>query len=102
MKAERIPWIDDSVQVQLGLSDGDLPVRRARHLFKSLLNSNQQAILFDTGHDDSVGNSTPVVEHLSMVELKGELSKLAKVPGFYRTLGFGWCRLVDDYQRKKR
>ena len=25
MKAERIPWIDDSVRIQLGLTDGDLP-----------------------------------------------------------------------------
>ena len=99
MKAERIPWIDDSVRVQLGLSDGDLPVRRARHLFKSLLNSNQQAILFDTEHDDSVGNSTPVVEYLSMVELKGELSKLAKVPGFIEPSvsdGAGWSMITRE------
>ncbi len=68
MKPERIPWIDDSVRVELGLTDGDLPIRKARHLFKSLLNSSQKAILFDTENDESVGNSTPVAEYLSMVE----------------------------------
>ena len=76
MKPERVPWIDDSVRVELGLNDGDLPVRQARHLFKSVLNSSQQVILFDTEHDESAGNSTPVVEYLSGVELQGDLRDL--------------------------
>ena len=56
MKPERVPWIDDSVRVELGLNDGDLPVRQARHLFKSVLNSSQQVLLLDTEHDESAGN----------------------------------------------
>ena len=96
MKPERIPWIDDSVRVELGLTDGDLPIRKARHLFKSLLNSSQQAILFDTKHDESIGNSTPVIEYLSMVELKGELSKLSIAPDFLESSvsdGAGWSMI---------
>ncbi|MDP6866320.1 MAG: PD-(D/E)XK nuclease family protein [Candidatus Poseidoniaceae archaeon] len=99
MKPERIPWIDDSVRVELGLTDGDLPIRKARHLFKSLLNSSQQAILFDTKHDESVGNSTPVIEYLSMVELKGELSKLSNAPDFIESSvsdGAGWSMITRE------
>ena len=99
MKPERIPWIDDSVRVELGLTDGDLPIRKARHLFKSLLNSSQQAILFDTKHDESIGNSTPVIEYLSMVELKGELSKLSNAPDFIESSvsdGAGWSMITRE------
>ncbi len=99
MKAERIPWVDDSVRVELGLTDGDLPIRRARHLFKSLLNASQQAILFDTEHDESVGNSTPVAEYLSMVELNGNLSTLRQAPDFIKPLisdGAGWSMMTRD------
>ncbi len=93
MKTDRIPWVDDAVRVELGLTDGDLPIRRARHLFKSLLNASQQAIIFDTEHDESVGNSTPVAEYLSMVELDGKLSSLRRPPSFLNPLiseGAGW------------
>ncbi len=99
MKPERIPWIDDSVRVELGLTDGDLPIRKARHLFKSLLNSSQKAILFDTENDESVGNSTPVAEYLSMVELKGQLSRLTKVPDFIESSvsgGAGWSMMTRE------
>lgn len=99
MKPARIPWIDDSVRVELGLTDGDLPIRRARHLFKSMLNSSNQLILFDTEHDESVGNSTPVVEYLSLVELKGELRKLGKVPAFIEPSvsdGAGWSIITTE------
>jgi len=99
MKTERIPWVDDAVRVQLGLTDGDLPVRRARHLFKSLLNASQQAIVFETEHDESVGNSTPVAEYLSMVELDGKLSNLRRPPVFIEPVlseGAGWSIVTRD------
>ena len=99
MKPKRIPWIDDSVRVELGLSDGDLPIRRARHLFKSIVNTSQQSILFDTEFDESAGNSTPIVEYLSMVELKGELRKIAVAPSFLEkelSDGAGWSIMTRD------
>ena len=99
MKPKRIPWIDDSVRVELGLSDGDLPIRRSRHLFKSIINTSQQSILFDTEYDESAGNSTPVVEYLSMVELKGELRKIAATPSFIEeelSDGTGWSIMTRD------
>ena len=99
MKAERIPWVDDAVRVELGLTDGDLPIRRARHLFKSLLNASQQAIIFETEHDESVGNSTPVAEYLSMVELNGKLSSIRRPPAFIEPLiseGAGWSIVTRD------
>ena len=43
MKPEQIQRIDDFVRVELGLTDGDLRFI-ARHLFKSLLSTSQQAI----------------------------------------------------------
>ena len=99
MKPERVPWIDDSVRVELGLNDGDLPVRQARHLFKSVLNSSQQVILFDTEHDESAGNSTPVVEYLSGVELQGDLRDLAAIPAFLQedvSDGAGWSIVTRE------
>ncbi len=99
MKPERVPWVDDSVRMELGLADGDLPIRKARHLFKSLLNSSQQSILFDTEHDESVGNSTPLVEYLSMVELDGDLGKLSEIPEFIEknvSDGAGWSIVTRE------
>lgn len=99
MKAERIPWIDDSVRIQLGLTDGDLPIRRARHVFKSLLNSSQQAILFETEHDESTGNSTPIAEYLSKIELDGKLTALRQPPAFIEPSisdGAGWTTITRD------
>ena len=99
MKPERIPWVDDAVRVELGLSDGDLPVRQARHLFKSVLNSSQKVLLFDTEHDESAGNSTPVVEYLSGVELQGDLRNLASIPTFLQAEvsdGAGWSIVTRE------
>ena len=99
MKAERIPWVDDAVRVELGLTDGDLSIRRARHLFKSLLNASQQAIIFDTEYDESVGNSTPVAEYLSMLELDGKLSTLRRPPNFIEPFisdDAGWSIVTRD------
>lgn len=99
MKPERIPWIDDFVRVELGLTDGDLPIRRARHLFKSLLSTSQQAILFDTEHDEAAGNSTPVAEYLSMAELSGNLRALRKAPDFIQPSisdGAGWSMMTRE------
>ena len=99
MKPERIPWIDDFVRVELGLTDGDLPIRRARHLFKSLLSTSRQAILFDTEHDEAAGNSTPVAEYLSMAELSGNLRELRKAPDFIQPSisdGAGWSMMTRE------
>ena len=99
MKTDRVPWVDDAVRVELGLMDGDLPIRRARHLFKSLLNASQQAIIFDTEHDESVGNSTPVAEYLSMIELDGKLSNLRQPPEFIEPFisdGAGWSIVTRE------
>ena len=99
MKPKRVPWIDDAVRVELGLNDGDLPVRQARHLFKSVLNSSQQVFLFDTEHDESAGNSTPVVEYLSGVELQGDLRNLASIPTFLQAEvsdGAGWSIVTRE------
>ena len=99
MKPERIPWIDDFVRVELGLTDGDLPIRRARHLFKSLLSTSRQAILFDTEHDEATGNSTPVAEYLSMAELSGNLRALRKAPDFIQPSisdGAGWSMMTRE------
>ncbi len=99
MKPQRIPWIDDFVRVELGLTDGDLPIRRARHLFKSLLSTSQQTILFDTEHDEAVGNSTPVAEYLSMAELNGNLRALREAPDFIQPSisdGAGWSMMTRE------
>ena len=99
MKPQRIPWIDDFVRVELGLTDGDLPIRRARHLFKSLLSTSQQTILFDTEHDEAVGNSTPVSEYLSMAELNGNLRALREAPDFIQPSisdGAGWSMMTRE------
>ncbi|MGB1522208.1 MAG: hypothetical protein ACPG9D_03715, partial [Candidatus Poseidoniaceae archaeon] len=80
-------------------TDGDLPIRRARHLFKSLLSTSQQAILFDTEHDETAGNSTPVAEYLSMAELSGNLRELRKAPDFIQPSisdGAGWSMMTRE------
>ena len=99
MKPPRVPWIDDAVRVQLGLNDSDRPIRRGRHVFKSLLSTCSSAILFDTKHDDSAGNSTPVAEYLAEIELAGELSNLSTPPDFLVNAissGAGWSFITRD------
>ncbi|RJU94845.1 MAG: hypothetical protein DWC00_06165 [Candidatus Poseidoniales archaeon] len=99
MKPPRVPWIDDAVRVQLGLNDSDLPIRRGRHVFKSLLSTCKSAILFDTKHDDSAGNSTPVAEYLAEIELAGKLSNLSTPPDFLVSAissGAGWSFITRD------
>ena len=99
MKPDRIPWVDDSVRVELGLTDGDLPIRRSRHLFKSLLNASTQALLFETEYDESTGNSTPLAEYLSIVELDGKLNQLRSPPFFIETSlsdGAGWSMISRE------
>lgn len=99
MKPPRVPWIDDAVRVQLGLTDSDLPIRRGRHVFKSLLSTCTSALLFDTKHDDSAGNATPVAEYLADIELAGKLSNLSNPPGFLVdsiSTGAGWSFVTRD------
>jgi len=99
MKPPRVPWIDDAVRVQLGLNDSDHPIRRGRHVFKSLLSTCNSAILFDTKHDESAGNSTPVAEYLAEIELSGKLSKLSTPPDFLIdsiSSGAGWSFVTRE------
>ena len=99
MKPPRVPWIDDAVRVQLGLNDSDHPIRRGRHVFKSLLSTCSSAILFDTKHDESAGNSTPVAEYLAEIELAGKLSNLSTPPDFLVdsiSSGAGWSFITRE------
>lgn len=99
MKPPRVPWIDDAVRVQLGLNDSDHPIRRGRHVFKSLLSTCNSAILFDTKHDESAGNSTPVAEYLAEIELGGKLSNLSTPPDFLIdsiSSGAGWSFVTRE------
>ncbi len=99
MKPPRIPWIDDALRVQLGLNDSDHPIRRGRHVFKSLLSTCTSALLFDTKHDDSAGNATPVAEYLAEIELAGKLSDLSTPPEFIAdsiSSGAGWSFVTRD------
>ena len=99
MKPPRVPWIDDAVRVQLGLNDSDHPIRRGRHVFKSLLSTCNSAILFDTKHDESAGNSTPVAEYLAEIELGGKLSNLSTPPDFLIdsiSSGAGWSFITRE------
>ena len=99
MKPPRVPWIDDAVRVQLGLNDSDLPIRRGRHLFRSLLSTCTSALLFDTKHDDSAGNATPIAEYLAEIELAGKLSNLSTPPEFLVdsiSSGAGWSFVTRE------
>ncbi|MGB1579061.1 MAG: PD-(D/E)XK nuclease family protein [Candidatus Poseidoniaceae archaeon] len=71
MRRPDLPWCDRASRVSLGLFDGDLPIRRGRHVLAQLLAFTSCAVVFDSSAEEGAGPSPPLAEWLLHVRRIG-------------------------------
>ncbi|MBT5594816.1 MAG: hypothetical protein HOJ60_04695 [Euryarchaeota archaeon] len=82
MKTSKVPWLDAPAQIQLGLYNSDLAIRRGRHHLRHLLNAAQEVIFFDTSAEEGGGPSAPLSEWLTETRHEGTLTSFQSAPSF--------------------
>ena len=82
MRSPTVPWLDAQAQLELGLFQTDVLVRRGRHHLRHLLNAGQHVVVFDSSPEESGGPSAPLAEWLTDVQRLGQHACAASVPPF--------------------
>lgn len=89
MRRSDLPWCDRASRVSLGLFDGDLPIRRGRHVVAQLVASSTCVIVFDTSAEDGAGPSPPLAEWLLHVRRSGHWDTVNSVRPAWLSLDEG-------------
>ncbi len=79
MRRSDLPWCDRASRMSLGLFDGDLPIRRGRHVLAQLLAAAPCAVVFDTSAEEGAGPSPPLAEWLLHVRRTGRWDEVNTV-----------------------
>lgn len=82
MRSPTVPWLDAQAQLELGLFQTDLLVRRGRHHLRHLLNAGKHVVVFDSSPEESGGPSAPLAEWLTDVQRSGVWDSMRAPPAF--------------------
>jgi hypothetical protein len=82
MRTPIVPWLDAQAQVELGVFQSDLLVRRGRHHLRHLLNAAPNVIVFDSSPEEGGGPSAPMAEWLSDVRRSNAWHAMRDPPSF--------------------
>ena len=87
MRRPDLPWCDRASRVSLGLFDGDLPIRRGRHVLAQLLAFTSCAVVFDSSAEEGAGPSPPLAEWLLHVRRIGRWGGMNTRPAWFDVPG---------------
>lgn len=82
MRSPVVPWLDAQAQVELGMFQSDMAVRRGRHHLRHLLNAAPHVVVFDSAPEEGGGPSAPLAEWLSDVRRSNEWDNMRAPPPF--------------------
>ena len=87
MRRSDLPWCDRASRVSLGLFDGDLPIRRGRHVLAQLVASSTSVVVFDSSAEEGAGPSPPLAEWLLHVRRSGHWDRINSARPAWLSLG---------------
>ncbi|RJU97167.1 MAG: hypothetical protein DWC10_05105 [Candidatus Poseidoniales archaeon] len=82
MKSPIVPWLDAQAQLELGIFQTDLLVRRGRHHLRHLLNAAPHVVVFDSTPEEGGGPSAPLAEWLNDVRRSNAWDDMRDPPSF--------------------
>ena len=88
MKPPKIPWLDDSSRMKIGLHRPDELLRQGRHHLRHLLNCSPCILIIDSSIEEGMELAGPLDEWFSDIAQEGGLDYMNQPPSFMNPISW--------------